>query len=283
MADSGLWFSNGYLSGPDTIGASLGYSGRKVTNPFEIMPQKTGMIAELPGIWSRLYFALYFPTPAGFSYNVRTYFPRKADYLQLRLAMSSEEQFNRQEVMKRDADCIHRIRSGDAQAFAELVRAYYPIYYHLVMGITANPDQAEDLVQEGFIAIYANLEALKQPERFGSWGYTLMKRIATRFSWRLKKELNLSISKDPVVVSLLEQCFSGGKSHVSQADEERFQALWEAIRKLSDKYREVIILYFFHEYTLKEISRILEISEAAAEKRLARSRELLRKKMEVSQ
>lgn len=217
-------------------------------------------------------------------YNHSTFSPQYRDLELKWFSMAADEQINKQADRQRDARCIQRIRSGDSEAFSELVKAYYPVFYHLVLGITSNPDNVEDLVQEGFISIFSNLEALKQPERFGSWGYTLVKRIATRYSWRLKKERTLSNSKDPVVVAMLQKCFAGHPHRgLSHSEENRYENLWDAIRKLSEKHKEVIILYFFHEYTLKEISQLLDISEAAAEKRLARARDLLRKKMEVSQ
>jgi len=282
MANTSFWGPKSSLRLSLTIGSLGRYSGGNRINALRLSQQRRTRVFVFQEARLRLYFPLSATAPAEVSYNVCSDRRSTAEYFYRRVVMGAEELLNRQEARKRDARCIERIRSGDSQAFAELVRVYYPIYFHLVMGITANPDQAEDLVQEGFIAIFANLDSLKQPERFGSWGYTLVKRIASRFHWRLKMEKNLSASKDPVLVAWLEQCFSGGKPQVSLEQEELYQTLWEAIRKLSPKCREVIILYFFQGYTLEDISGILNISVFAAEKRLARARVLLRKIMEGS-
>lgn len=90
------------------------------------------------------------------------------------VTMEEEEEIqeHRQEYRDRgrlDKELVEKTLRGDNRSFTELVEAYYLIYYSLALGIVHDSGRAEDIVQDGLMTIYKELESLKDRERFGSW------------------------------------------------------------------------------------------------------------------
>ena len=130
------------------------------------------------------------------------------------------------------------------------------------------------------MAIYQGLPGLKDPRTFGSWAYTVIRRKALDTSYRAKKEKTLAGQGDPTITRTLRS-FSGGNS--VQADplkQAQYEKLRDAVNELEERYRDPVILHYFHGYTLEEISQTLRISVNAVALRLKRARESLRKEME---
>ena len=71
--------------------------------------------------------------------------------------------------MAQDNVLISRTQSGDEAAFAELMRAYYPYVYTIVIGIVNNPHDAEEVVQDAFLNAYRGLAQLEDTAKFKSW------------------------------------------------------------------------------------------------------------------
>src|SRR5690348_1977323 len=68
-----------------------------------------------------------------------------------------------------DAAVIGRVRSGERDAFALLVERYHARCVRLAQRLLADPDEAEDAVQDAFIRAYRSLDRYEERERFGAW------------------------------------------------------------------------------------------------------------------
>jgi RNA polymerase sigma-70 factor (ECF subfamily) len=186
----------------------------------------------------------------------------------------------REEKRNWDASRVRQVLKGEVKAFWELMESYYPVFYHITLGYLRQPELAEDSLQEGIMAIYQGLPGLKDPRTFGSWAYTVIRRKALDTSYRAKKEKTLAGQGDPTITRTLRS-FSGGNS--VQADplkQAQYEKLRDAVNELEERYRDPVILHYFHGYTLEEISQTLRISVNAVALRLKRARESLRKEME---
>jgi len=186
----------------------------------------------------------------------------------------------REAKRKWDGNQVRRVLKGDVKAFWELVESYYPVFYHISIGYFRQVEMVEDVLQEGIMAIYQGLPGLKDPEQFGSWAYTVIKRKAVDAGIRAKKEKRLEEAGDPTVTRIL-RAFSGGNSMQSDpVKQAQYEKLWEAVNELDEKYRDPVILHYFHGYTLDEISETLGITANAVGTRLKRARESLKQGME---
>ena len=82
-------------------------------------------------------------------------------------------------------ELISRAQSGDEQAFADLIQAYYPFVYAIVIGIVSNPLDAEEVVQDTFVNAYRGLARYKEMEKFKSWLAKIARNCAHN---RLRKQ-----------------------------------------------------------------------------------------------
>ena len=71
--------------------------------------------------------------------------------------------------MTEDNALVSRAKSGDEQAFAELMRAYYAFVYRIVIKIVDNPHDAEEVVQDAFLNAYRGLAQYEDRTKFRSW------------------------------------------------------------------------------------------------------------------
>ena len=71
--------------------------------------------------------------------------------------------------MAKENTLIYRAQSGDEGAFADLMRAYHPFVYTIVVGIVDNPHDTEEVVQDAFLNAYQGLSQLEDATKFKSW------------------------------------------------------------------------------------------------------------------
>ena len=71
--------------------------------------------------------------------------------------------------MAKENTLIYRAQTGDEEAFADLMREYYPFVYTIVIGIVNNPHDAEEVVQDTFLSAYRGLTQLEDTTKFKSW------------------------------------------------------------------------------------------------------------------
>ncbi len=147
----------------------------------------------------------------------------------------------------------------DNETFAKLVREYSINMYRLSYGILHSKSDAEDAVSEAVLKAYENLKSLKKPESFKAWIMQITVNEARRIYRRAQKEIPADQSKG------LEPAFY-----------DEHHELWDVVMKLKEGYREVILLYFYEQMSLKEISKVLHIAEGTVKSRLSRGKKLLK-------
>ena len=87
--------------------------------------------------------------------------------------------------MANDNELISRAQSGDEQAFAELVRVYYPFVHAIVIRIVNNPLDVEEVVQDTFVNVYRGLAQYEEIEKFKNWLAKIARNCAHN---RLRKQ-----------------------------------------------------------------------------------------------
>jgi len=95
---------------------------------------------------------------------------------------------------QRDSFIIHRAKEGDIKAFAELVSKYKDMIFSVVMKITGNREDAEDLLQEIFIKIYRTMDQFRETSEFSTWIYRIA--YTTTISELRKRKVYFSSIED---------------------------------------------------------------------------------------
>jgi len=175
-----------------------------------------------------------------------------------------------------DAELVLRARTGDTEAFGELVNRYIGTISVLAYQKTRNRADAEDVAQEAFVRAHRRLDQLKDPERFGAWIYHIAFR-ASIDSIRKRSGRRAHVSYD----ELAEQGFEAraAKTEDSLLAAERSESLRAAIDSLPDHYRVIILLRYMKKMSYREIAEHLQEPEGTIANRLHRATKILRKKL----
>ena len=161
---------------------------------------------------------------------------------------------------------VKQAGEGDEKAQSLLYRQYSKAMYNICMRMTANRQDAEDLLQDSFVLAFRNLQQLRQEANFGGW----LKRIVInecihystkRLAWRDLEEEHYELP---------------GTDDSGWIAEISFERVNEEIKKLPPACRTVFNLYAIEDYSHKEIAQALGISESTSKSQYHRARQLLK-------
>jgi RNA polymerase sigma-70 factor (ECF subfamily) len=174
-----------------------------------------------------------------------------------------------------DERIIGRVLSGDTNAYALLVDRYKDKVYSLVFGILRNEENAKELAQDIFIKTFSALKKFRKESSFSTWIY----RIAynTAISETRKNKQKLKSFDDQ-----LEQASSIELAESIEAEEEndlRKKLLHQAINQLQAEERLILMLYYFEEQTIEEISHSSGLTQSNVKVKLFRLRNKLKEVM----
>ncbi len=176
-----------------------------------------------------------------------------------------------------DALLIRSALRGDQAAYKRLMKKYHPALFNLICRLVRNRDEAEDLTQEAFVKAFASLKNFNAEYAFTTWLY----KIATNNTIdhiRKRKLDTFSINK-PIESGESDYTFEL-PDITHQPDRELMQGqkkvmIEEAISRLPEKYRRVIILRHNEERDYAEIAKLLKLPIGTVKAHIFRARELL--------
>jgi len=180
-------------------------------------------------------------------------------------------------IKDEDADLVSRTRSGDLDAFDQLVRRHQQRIYRTLVAITRNPDEAEDGLQNVFLSAYQHLGNFQGNSRFLTW----LTRIAInegtgRLRTRRETETLGETSEDDVPFRPRDVTAWHANPEDLYSLSELRHKLEQALLKLPTKYRVPVMLRDLEQCTAEETAEVLEITVAALKSRLLRGRLMLR-------
>jgi RNA polymerase sigma-70 factor (ECF subfamily) len=191
------------------------------------------------------------------------------------MAVSASTSWNSQE-----AALLERHRQGDSEAFAELYREFESMVYNLALRMSGNPADAEDIAQETFIRTYRHLKKFKGKSSLKTWVFRIALNCSnSRLKRRGRRQAHHVDDGEPE----LERAVASGRSPEEKA---LAMDLSETVRAglagLPTHYREAVLLRDFQDLNYSEIAEVLGVQIGTVRSRIARGRELLRQRMEVS-
>lgn len=163
-----------------------------------------------------------------------------------------------------EARLVARVVAGDPDALAEVFEIHSRRVYRLAFGITRSLSDAEDVVQDVFVALPERLASFEGRASLGTW----LHRVAVRAAMmRLRRERFL----ETVPIELASRRAFGDV--IRPVDR---VALERALNAIPDEYRIVIWLKVVEGWKHSEIADALEITENTSYQRLHRARQMLR-------
>ncbi|WP_397362938.1 RNA polymerase sigma factor [Olleya sp. R77988] len=171
---------------------------------------------------------------------------------------------------KIDAQLVEQFQSGNAKALTVLVKKWHKDFCIKAYWIVKDKDLAKDIAQDSWKVIIAKISDLKDAKNFGSWAM----RIVYSKSFDTLREYNKQKLKQEEYA----------KTHtiedsVYQDNSLLTNRLLKAINKLSEKQQIVVKLFYVEDYSIKEISNLLNISVGTTKSRLFHAREQLKKQV----
>jgi RNA polymerase sigma-70 factor, ECF subfamily len=167
---------------------------------------------------------------------------------------------------------VHQAKKGDREAFGQLMENHAPRAYRIAFTIMQSQNDAEDIVQEAFITAYKSIKKLEKEGSFGSW----LGRIVTTRAYdflRNKQRQNKAVE---VSTSRFKAELSQDISHRREATHDFDLDLREAIMKLPEMHRLVIMLRYSEDATSDEIAATLNRPAGTIRRILSESYRLLR-------
>jgi len=143
--------------------------------------------------------------------------------------------------------------------------------YTLTLRIVKNKEEAEEVAQDVFVKAYKNLANFKGDSKFSTWIY----KIAYYASLDVIKRNKRQIKSDNI-----DTIYDGDLENVQDAvkylhEKERKKVINDALLKLNEDERIILTLFYFEELSIKEISKIVNLSDDNIKVKLFRSRKKL--------
>jgi RNA polymerase sigma-70 factor, ECF subfamily len=177
------------------------------------------------------------------------------------------------------ADWVKRAKKGDVVSYQRLYDRFARRVLNFIYRMVNSPEEAEDLTQDTFVAVFRKLNTLKENDRFEAWLF----RIARNFVYQKYR------TREPEQVSVEELDEDGQPvtqiPEVRKGPEESFEAgelqdiVEGAIGSLPDKYREVFVLSAIQQLSYQEIADVVGRSLASVKTDIHRARLSVRKQV----
>ena len=161
---------------------------------------------------------------------------------------------------------VERCLTGNAQAFEPLVRHYQNAAFATALRYVRSQADAQDIVQDAFVAAYCRLGQLRDKGRFGGW---LMHIVANRCKGWLRDHARTQ-PLDSAETALEDSAAA------EYAEQMRRLDLQEAINQLPDPYRSAVLMYYLSGLSYREIAELMEVPLSTVRGRLQQGRIRLR-------
>jgi RNA polymerase sigma-70 factor, ECF subfamily len=165
-----------------------------------------------------------------------------------------------------DRDLVEAARSGDREAYADLIRVRGDRLYALAQRILRDVDRAEDALQDALVIAWRDLPGLRDPDRFDAWLHRLVVRACLAEATR-ERRLTANLRVLPMDVP------NSTDDYLNVADRDQLE---RGFRRLSPQQRALLVLRHFEGREPTEIADILGIPVGTARSRLHHAHRAMR-------
>jgi RNA polymerase sigma-70 factor, ECF subfamily len=166
---------------------------------------------------------------------------------------------------------VEKVLAGDISAFEGIVRRWQGPLINLAFRFCPDRGRAEEIAQDAFLRAYRGLDKWRKEAAFSTWLFALAANVCRSELRRIPLD---AVSLDDIAEPRDQRSADGGLE-----EEDLAQSIRRAVSALPPKYRETMILFYFHEMDIPAASRSLGLPEGTVKARLFRAREILRNKL----
>ncbi len=165
---------------------------------------------------------------------------------------------------------IERVLAGDAQAFEGIVRRWQGPLVNMAWRYCRDRGRAEEMAQEAFVRAWRGLAGWRRESSFSTWLFALAANVFRSELQRIPA-VNVPLEDAPEPAGPAMQ-------HEGLARRQSEDTVRRAVLALPHRYREPVVLYYFHEMDVTAVASTMGLPDGTVKARLARGRELLRKR-----
>jgi RNA polymerase sigma-70 factor, ECF subfamily len=164
-----------------------------------------------------------------------------------------------------DEQLMHRVRTqGDHAAFTRLVNRWQVPIRRLCIRMTGDEHRGEDLAQDGFARVFANRHQFDDTRRFSTWLW----RIALNLCYAEGRS-NSRRRQPPVPLQTDDVNAADSGPHERAVESERAALVREALSRLPESHRAVVVLREYEGLKFREIADVLDVPEGTAKWRMS--------------
>ncbi len=168
-----------------------------------------------------------------------------------------------------DSHVIKKAISGDPEALSLLVNKYRDVAFNLALSIVRNKEDAKDITQDSFLKVLEHISEFRNDSKFSTWLYKIVYNHSIQFIRRSELVNFIDIES----VRALEY------PDTLETGEEKYFELYHAIDRLEENERNIILLFYLAEKSIKELKVITGLSISNIKVILHRTRKKLHEKI----
>ena len=166
---------------------------------------------------------------------------------------------------------VDRVLAGDTAAFAEIVQRWQGPLVNMAWRFCHDRSRAEDMAQEAFLRAFRYLGQWRDEAKLSTWLFALAANV---YRTELRRLPATMLALDEIAELAAPNSIAKQMEDADQAEMIRY-----AVQALPEKYRDAVVLYYFHDQDVSATALTLSLPEGTVKTRLFRGRELLRKKV----
>lgn len=191
---------------------------------------------------------------------------------------------NLSEKALQDLQTVQAAVNGDQKAFDELFKRYHDAIYFMLLKMVNNKNDAEDLTFEAFGKAFKNIQKYSPKFAFSTWLFKIASNNCIDFL-RKRKTSTISIDRDDEEdgkrsIDIETDTLNPEEDFIKK---QKAKLLREEVGKLKERYRQLIELRYFNEYSYEEIAQELKLPIGTVKAQLFRAREMLFKNLKDSE
>lgn len=159
------------------------------------------------------------------------------------------------------------------ETFCRYIRQYETDMFRFAKSIVGNQADGEDAMQESILKAYEKIDTLKSTRKFKAWIF----QILANECYQILRNRKRQEPTDPFEFPIQEHSSDHWTEDMVSEDGE----ILCYILRMPKQHQEVLILYYYDEFSTKEIAKILDIPQGTVKSRLARGRKQLKDLLEM--
>jgi RNA polymerase sigma-70 factor (ECF subfamily) len=185
---------------------------------------------------------------------------------------------NLSEKAQLDFRLVELAKKGDQKAYAELMGRYRDAIYFMLLKMVNNPSDAEDLTIEAFGKAFKNISQYTPNFAFSTWLFKIATNNCIDFIRKKRGNtvsLDHSMDEDDNITPSSSIQSDWMDPEENMMNQQKVKLMREIVGKLKPRYRKLVELRYFREFSYEEISQELELPIGTVKAQLFRARELL--------